>query len=227
MTTVVYPYHNNTNWDELRYSLRSLSQIKEESLQLCLVGEKPAWCKPDIFIETKNVGITKEAAIMNKLLLACQHKDVSNEFLMVNDDHYLLKTIFISEIAFWTDGSLEQKITEKGYGAYGAALKNTLFTLINLGLPTRHYDIHVPIKYQKDKFIDIMSFYDWAKKPTFVIKSLYCNTLMVEPTNMSDNVERGKGFNPNAMWLSTAHDIVLPTKKWIQNRFPTKSPWEI
>jgi hypothetical protein len=226
--TAILPYHGKCMWEELRFALRSLHANGGGITQLCIVGDKPDWCQPDIFIPMENHGITKEACIANKVIAAFADERVSNDALFLNDDHYILEPMDMTTLPYYKDMTLDQKIGERGFGAYGREMRNTLAFLRDNQLPTFHFDIHVPIRYNREKFTKMYEVVDWSKRPTYIIKSLYANLNLLggeylpDPVIRSNDafVEREGGF------LSTTDNVHRSVKEFLYQRFPHKSRWE-
>jgi len=189
---IVYIYsHQASRWrgQELKYSLRSLERYGRNYGKVYLVGDKAPYLNDKIIHIEKADDSTyaKERRIYEKLLLACQTKDISNPFIFFNDDFFLTKEIDLSKIGYYFNRSLEDKLNlMQTKGQYWRAMNNTREALISKGLPTTHFDIHYPMKYYKDKFIEIMTEYDWDIRCGYVIKSLYANTLKIRGIERED-----------------------------------------
>lgn len=227
--TAILPYHGKCMWDELRYALRAIQTNGRGITQLCIIGDKPDWCQPDIFIPLKNEGATKEACIAHKIMAAFNHPSVGEDVLFMNDDHYILDPIELTEIPYYRDGTLENQIGLRGFGAYGKELKNTLAFLRDNNYPTFHYDIHVPIRYNNHRFETVYRAVDWSKRPTYVIKSLYTNVNLLGGMEMRDPVIRSVDtsyWQFGMPFMSTTDNVPSPVKEFLYDMFPTKSRWE-
>ena len=95
----VYPYApDKDDWDELKYSIRSIEQNFLELRNIWIVGQKPDWANDKLkVIEVGgNPGhiIEKERRrnrdFCHKMFLASVYPEISENFLYVADDHYIL-----------------------------------------------------------------------------------------------------------------------------------------
>lgn len=174
---VVIPYKHKDGL-ELKYCLKGIEGFLVGYRRIFLVGtEFPSWYKGQT-IYCPDVPGRKQLSIFNKLLAAC-NSEVSEDFIMFNDDHFLLKLIEVTEIKNWTSGTMS-KALEKARGKYYTAILNTME---ELGGDRLYYDIHAPCIYNKEKFKGLQG-YDWSKE--LVIKSLYFNTYPCEKAAMTD-----------------------------------------
>lgn len=189
---IVYIYsHQASKWrgQELKYSLRSLERYGRNYGKVYIVGDKPPYLNDKIIhIKKEDKAANKERRIYEKLLCACQTEEISNPFLLFNDDYFLTRSIDLSLIGYFYFDRLENKVkSRKLNDIYRNALKNTAQALTERGLPTKHFDIHFPMKYYKDKFIEVMTGYDWEVRYGYVIKSLYANSLKIQGEDKPDH----------------------------------------
>jgi hypothetical protein len=181
---VVIPLGTGSNWDntELRYALRSLEMYCTNLGNVYLVGECPDWIKKGSLVHIPAAERTgreyKEANIMNKILLACNRESLSQKFLFLNDDHYLLSRI-PPMYSYYQDHLQRSVFSRTAQDSYYHSLCNTLKALDDRRKPTLNFDMHAPIVYDKTKFVKVMGQYDWTVHYGYVIKSLYCNTLEI------------------------------------------------
>lgn len=176
---IVIPLSDRSIWDhnELRFALRSAEKFIPDMGKVFIIGNKPHWIKNviNIVVQDKPEEVYKEHNICNKVLAACKHNGVSNDFIFMNDDHFLLAP-------FTGDNYYQQSLSatllkRASQDTYYRSLNNTLRSLQHYSLPTLNFDIHCPIIYNKREFAKVVSLYDWEKSCGYVIKSLYCNTL--------------------------------------------------
>lgn len=185
---VVVPY-KESGYDELRYALRSLEMYFNDVGNVFIVGDLPAWVNPRQVIHVKlgdEPGIhNKERNIMRKVLHVCSNPTLSEEFLFMNDDHFLLQPLDYPP--YYYESNLKYKLdTRASHDHYYHSLLSTFTALKRNRKPTRYFDIHTPIVYNKYDFIDVMTFYNWDIAYGYVIKSLYCNTLKIPGEYMKD-----------------------------------------
>src|SRR5690606_13335752 len=120
MIDVVYPLGRATGgWkhDAIRYSLRSLCMYAEEAgWRVFVVGESPSVLdyRKVIHIPFKETKV-KEINILEKALAAAQDKRVSDEFLFINDDYFMLRPFSIAEFPQFHKGEIKAIPVRNGY----------------------------------------------------------------------------------------------------------------
>lgn len=186
---IVIPLGNGSHWDnlELKFALRSLVAYCHHVDNVYIIGEKPNWLKSVVHIPAvdKPGQENKERNICNKILLACSLPELSTNFLFMNDDHFLLSRI--PPLWCYYHDMLSNTIDNRpAHDSYYYALQNTLEALDKKHLPTKNFDCHAPIIYNKEKFKRVMSRHDWTIPNGYVIKSLYCNTLSIPGKKCTD-----------------------------------------
>lgn len=174
MTSIVIPLvKNGSRWGdkELRYALRSVEKHLTGYGDIFIIGYCPPWLQNVIHIPATDGDkiYEKERNIYSKILLACEDKRVSEDFLFMNDDHFLLQDFEAAKFPFYSYGFLSDYLHR--VDPYQQTLQNT-FDLIGDHL---FFDIHCPILYKKSNFIAMneLSLVDWSKKWGCAIKTLY------------------------------------------------------
>lgn len=184
---IVIPLGTGSKWNnnELRYGLRSIQKFIKGDYKVFIVGERPAWLQNVIHIPFKE-GRDGTKNICNKVLEACKHPDLSEDFIFTNDDIFLQEPI-ASDYPFYYDFQLIEKLKNRAFmGSYFRAQVNTMEALKAQGYPTLNYDTHLPIIYNKILFPAAMSLYDWSIPFGYVVKSLYANTVGLKGTHILD-----------------------------------------
>ncbi|MFA5815861.1 MAG: hypothetical protein WC865_09615 [Bacteroidales bacterium] len=99
---IVYVLGTGSSWsdNEIRFSLRSVFKNLTNIGQIFIVGERPDGLKgflhidhPDEFPSTNADG-----NIIRKVLQACKDPRVSEKFLIINDDHIIMKPMRAEKI---------------------------------------------------------------------------------------------------------------------------------
>lgn len=188
MKDVVWILGEGSTWDnqEIKYSVKSVKKHLKGYRNLFVVGENPR-IEGVTHIPAKDpYKNNKEANICHKVKTACEHPDISDDFLFMNDDHFLLHDIKIEDIKPYSKEDLFVSET-KGIGRYQVSRILTYRVLKERGLTTYNFDIHTPIIYNKKKFLEVISQYNWAHFGNgFLVKSLYGNTLKLGHVPYSD-----------------------------------------
>lgn len=178
MVDIIIPVKDgsrNNNY-ELRYALRGIEKYLRNYRDIYIVGQKISWLKGVKFLNIKDAlqGRFKERNIYRKILSASLNKSVSDNFLFMNDDHFLTREIDAPTIPFYYKSELRQTM-ERNSGNYRKTINHTNKLLLKRGLTTLDYDTHVPVLYNKDKIMCTFEGVDWNVPYGYGIKSLYCN----------------------------------------------------
>jgi hypothetical protein len=154
---LVYICRDGDN-EELRYSIRSaVANLPHD--KVWVVGGKPDWYSGNYIPvpQTK----TKYMNAKTNMLVISETKEISNNFILMNDDFFILKPQ--KSIRYYHGGSLLNKIKhlQKRYGS-GAYIKLLLATkhfLKTRGIfDTLDYALHVPFKMNRNKLKEILQF---------------------------------------------------------------------
>lgn len=234
---VVYAIGSGSRWqldNELKYSLRSLALFLSGIDRIFIVGKRPAFLKNVVHLPFNDRNKCKEKNIMEKVMRACQDDRLSREFLFVNDDHFALKPQTLASFPNYASRSLEALgKAVKSTNPYKKSVQNTATILKSRGLTEYNFDVHLPIVYDKLLFPKVMNGYDW-KNGCYVVKSLYGNTVGLNPTIISDmklnrdytNLELVRLLKPRP-WFSIGNGALKPNFKNLMVELYLKpSPWE-
>ena len=85
-----------SNYEELRYSIRSAMENFEDLGKIYIIGNSPEWIDKNhvIYIPCEDpYKRNKDANLINKLILACSNERLSNSFVNMSDDMFFLKNI--------------------------------------------------------------------------------------------------------------------------------------
>jgi hypothetical protein len=135
--------------EELRYSIRSvLNSFPDASI--CLIGGKPEWYCGD-YVPVEDTG-NKFDNITNCYKTIVESDQIDEDFVLMNDDFYVLKKI--DSIPLFYDGTLSNKIDSHmlkyGMSAYARVLVKAKKDLIKAGISDPLcYDVHMPMIFNK------------------------------------------------------------------------------
>lgn len=174
------------NNEELRYSLRSLKENAPEG-NVWLVGGKPDWYVGDyLYVPDTH---TKYANINNCFEAIANSPDISDDFVLMNDDFFILSKI--DSIPTVHSGYLKDRIDERyridPVGEYTRSLMRTHSQLQKAGIENPiDYDLHMPMIINKTKLKEIV--------PTRCqVRSMYGNIFGIEAEMVSDAKIYGPG----------------------------------
>ena len=167
------------NNEELRYSIRSV--IKNmPSGNIWVVGGKPDWYSGKHISVKQNLQKTKNAE--NNLLTICNSKEISESFVLMNDDFFVVKPV--QSVEYYFGGTLEEKILQyqdfQPTSFYTRSLEQTYKRLLRLGISNPlDYELHVPMPMTKEKLAASM-------KGNSLWRSTYGNLFGVAGKQMKD-----------------------------------------
>ena len=177
---IVIPIRKDTknNHIELIYAIRSLQKHLKGMGDIFIVGDKINQLQGLKYISCKDDKQSKfkERNIYRKIIAACEHPDVGEDFIFTNDDIFLTEDFDVNNLPFYHKGELETTMA-KNTGDYRKSLNHSRKFLLQNGYPTLDFDTHFPIVYNKKKYFDTFVYnnLNWEQPFGYVIKSLYCN----------------------------------------------------
>jgi hypothetical protein len=174
------------------------------------------------------------------VLRVCQELDLSEKFLFINDDHIIMKPTIASGIPPYHKGDLKAK--PKSYFQetfWRGRLFRTMNVLKEKGLPTLHFDCHVPMVINKTLFPEAIRRFDFEKNIGYTMKSMYGNVVhgLNAPKLDGEKVTLFKKLNtPSQISRRVAgaqfvafNDEGLNglVKMWLYRSFPDPSSFEV
>jgi len=185
MKSIVIPLSETSknNYKELNYAIRSLQLNLNCIGDIFIVGKKTSSLNGFKWIRCHDDTSSKfkERNIYRKILAACNHPDVSEDFIFTNDDIYLRNSFDVDNLPFYHKGDLLNTMS-KNRGDYRKSLNHTRKYLLSNDKSTLDFDTHFPIVYNKKKFFDtfVCKSLNWDIPFGYVIKSIYCNMNGIE-----------------------------------------------
>ena len=227
MVDIVVPLGAGSYWNnnELRFSLRSVEKHLSNVGKVWIIGDLPDWLQNVIHIPLHDsAGRPPDYNMMKKLARACQEVELSEDFLYMNDDHYLLSDFDANTFPNYYHGTIQEYLKHRGLDGYGKRCNNTLKALN--GNPTFYYDIHYPIRLNKELYRkNVVEAVDWVKPHGFIIKSLYANKLQLESMPEQD-YKINTIPPPEAKVFSSYPHMKDVVKMYLNQRFPEQSKYE-
>lgn len=178
---------------ELDFSVKLVRKYAKGFDRIFVFGDAPRKKIEDIIhVPCSDISDISDINIFQKLLHVCGTRDVSDRFIFMNDDHYLIDYKDLSNIPNYAlHLPIDKKAATTG-GAYGSRVRKTSEFLKKHNKSLHFFDVHTPIIYDKSKFMEIKPLFDFTTG--MVIKSLYGNWHGLEPVLVND----GKSRNPAA-----------------------------
>jgi hypothetical protein len=231
---IVYTLRNHYDGDELKYSLRSLVNIQHE--KVFFVGGCPRWAKNIIHIPTEQAG-TKYQNTTNNIITACKDERISANFILMNDDFFILEQIKnpIKELNLYmgTVQSYIDKLKKKHPtgSAYIKGMEQTKEFLQELGvLDPLSYELHIPFILNKKKFLQLFDLPGVKDIPCFHKRTVYGNLYLKGGNDTKDvKIFLNDGFlsKKEGKFLSCDDMGFFSIYNFLANKFPQKSIYEI
>lgn len=131
--------------EELRYSIRSVVENMPEG-NIWVVGDKPDWYSGN-FINVPQTG-SKYQNVRRSLEKICASSQISNDFVLMNDDFFIINKI--DNVETFHGGLLIDKLHAyqdlNPRSAYTLMLEETYLRLCEMGIEAPlDYELHVPM----------------------------------------------------------------------------------
>lgn len=164
--------------EELRYSIRSVIKNGNPD-NIWVVGGKPDWYIGNFLEVPQDKG--KFENQVNSLKEVCSNSDISDDFILMNDDFYILKPV--EEYKYY-DGLLKDKLNnhtiQYGNSSYARALRGAVKQLQRIGIQEPlNYEVHMPMALNKANLVQVL---DLSLSP----RSLYGNLFINDGINIKD-----------------------------------------
>lgn len=225
---VVYICRAGDN-EELRYSIRSVVENLPHD-NLWVVGQKPDWYTGK-FVDVKPLS-SKYATARNNLKKLALSKEISEDFILMNDDFYVLNKL--NTLPVFNGGTLKEKLDQYEYltkqTSYTRSIETTMYWVEKyLNIEAIDYELHVPMAMTRTGLLKSL------RCPGFW-RSAYGNMFNVGGTRIEDvkvysseSVLYSKSFNiKNKTDFISSDDISfnLLYESIFKDKFPNKSQYE-
>ena len=222
------PYIHSKHADiELLFALRCLDRHVKDVDGVVIVGDRPDFLNDSVqVLDFKQEGV-KDYAIAKKVEYAFNESD-SSKFFFMNDDHFFTKDCESESYPYYHRGDLYKDNEREGYNRYQNMTK---FYLNSIGYDSTDFDVHCPIVYEREKFLELSE--HWQKEKSFLVKSMYCNIHGIKGKEYKDcklrqlKGERDfeKAFRNECFSI---YDYALKggAIKWLASNYPNRSRYE-
>ena len=213
---------------ELRLSLRCLEKNAKGLGRVFIVGNCPEWVKNVIHIPAEDT-YQSESNAFQKILKGCK-SSISDEFLLMNDDFFMMKEFDVNNYPIWTRGVLEQKNEDD---PYSRSINKTREFLLPYSKVPLNYEVHCPIKLNKHRMLMLEDIAESVKRAEtgLLCRSLYGNIFNVcdfWDTCIEDTKLRTDEWKePNKTGCISTSDDCDNILKIIEGKYSNKSRWEI
>jgi hypothetical protein len=178
--------------EELKYSIRSLYK-NTPNPTVWVVGGKPDWYKGNHIRVSQQK--TKHENVRDNLRALCQSEEISQNFILMNDDFFIVKPI--ESIGHMHSGNLRKKIAlYKNWvpkSSYTKLLVNTHNELQMAGISDPlDYAIHVPMPMEREKLAQVIY-------PGLSVRTMYGNLFNVG----GEQVQDVKVYDEGPLWANS------------------------
>lgn len=237
MIDLVYILSKGSHWgdNEIRYSLRSAERHLKNFRKVFIVGYRPSFIN-DLVIEIpfKDVFANRSRNIMAKIHRAASDSRVTGDFILFNDDYFLLQDIDAPSYPFYYNNEIEETL-KRQWNNYRFYVQATLNQLRSHEKPTKYFDLHKPIVYNKVKFRKMVAEYNWNVPHGPIVKSMYCNHFGIPGEQIQDHkinvnnltVEHIRKINEGKDLFSISDRAMNNSlKTYLMKLYPEKSKFE-
>lgn len=151
---VVLPCRPGPN-EELRYALRSLQNLPHRNVWI--IGGMPDWVRGVRFFEYPRA-TTGYETVEQHMRTACNHPEISDPFILMNDDFYIMK--LIKSVPTLNRGTVREVLAEHErqgitVSTYVTGMQGTLARLEQQGYQNPlSFELHMPMLIPKKAMLD-------------------------------------------------------------------------
>lgn len=159
---IVYFVKDSLHNEELRYSLRSVD-MNIPYKRVWIFGGCPKNITPDVRVRVIQEGQTKWDKVRTMFKMACENKEITENFILFNDDFFVMKPTDYLETMYRS--SLRDYINvieSKNLGcptSYTKLLRECDNKLNNIGATRYAYELHTPFIFNKKKLLKLLDKY--------------------------------------------------------------------
>jgi len=231
---IVYPVKKTALNEELIYSLRSLCNIPHN--QVFIVGDLPDFINTEkvIYIES-NILNSRYETTTNNIKLACLDKNLSNDFILMNDDFFILNTITEKDLLL-NRGYLKHQVDyyhkyHKPLTNFDRLIEQALIQLKQFGFKNPiSFELHCPMIINKYNYLSMLNKIN-SDALHCCKRSLYGNYFIKESKTIDDVKilsnhifkEDNQGKLP---FISCSECCFNKVKAFLIKKFPQKSMYE-
>lgn len=217
---VVYLCRAGEN-EELRYSLRSLDNTKHD--QVWIFGSAPHWVRNLRHYQLPARG-NKHLTTNRNLREACNHPEVSDPFILMNDDFYFMQptrtipTQHRGTVRHVIDQYLGQGINS----SYVDGMRRTLAMLETRGhQDPLSYELHTPMVVDKQTMLDTLNLGAYQRRTVY-------HALAGLKGRRAHDVKVGRigAPIPDGRFLSTSDATFNYVRPTLEHAFPEPSRYE-
>lgn len=229
---IVYLVKKTLLNEELRYSLRSLVNLPHN--KVFIIGDCPEFINEEkVYYIPNNKLNSRYETTTNHLKFACNCNELSNNFILMNDDFFILNPINEQDLNL-NRGLLKNQVSfyhknHRPLTNYDRLVENSFKELKNQGFENPiSYELHTPMILNKNNFLSIL--------PKLNNESLHCckrsvyGNYFIKNSNTIKDVKilNNTIFNPKEErnLLSCSESCWEKIKPYIKEKFNEKCLYE-
>ena len=161
--------------NEIRYSIRSVLKYHPDA-EIIILGEKPIWYTGK-FIQHTDVSELPYINKWKKTIRACESKLISNEFVSMDDDFFLMAPLERKHYANNNTIKHKEKTSINHTKMWTDVIKQTSSMCATTD---PNFYVHTPLWIEKKSFMNVVNKYKgiWDKKPSLGLRQIYCVEVM-------------------------------------------------
>lgn len=225
---VVYPFKRSKNFDkELRYSLRSLSNLRGVDNVFIIGDQPPSWVQGVTWVPSQQ-GATKSKNVRHTYRVACLTPEISEDFVWMNDDIYIMKPM--SRIRLYHRGPLDLFLRR-----FQQRYPHSYYTKMIEATTGHHeaalcYELHMPMMLNKTKALEILNNNDFDG---MMFRTIYGNVAEGGGGTKTDDVKWYR--NEIVKWYQNTPSGFVSSddgtfrgefEKFMQEKFPERGKYE-
>ena len=219
--------YGSTMYDwEIRLSLRTLNKNAKNIDRVFIVGKRPAFVKDVIHIPCGDPYQPSNNHFLK--VFAAIDGNISENFLLMNDDFYMMKTFDVEKYPYFVRGKME---LIENPSTYQKMLNRTLNYLKDKGYdPVWHYGCHCPIIYNKEKFNTLRPIFEQVKHDLIGLspRILYGNMFVKRHRTIQDpKMHEDVLMEVNQAGCLSSSNKCQEVLNKLHKVFPERSRWEI
>ena len=224
---IVYVNRDGDN-PELRYSLRTLKNVTHDNVWI--FGGVPHWINTDaVYYRKRTQAGSAYRSVREHIAAACNTPQVSDPFLLWNDDFYAMDRV--GDVPIMHRGSMDdmlEKFANLKTG-WSKALIDTahILSCYEVEDPVS-YDLHVPLIVYKAEMRTALRIAGRAKSDAIHLRTIYGNIANLGGFEIEDpKLMKRSGPFPTGPWLSSGDDTFRSTvEPVLRYLFPEPSIYE-
>lgn len=208
--------------DELRMSLRSLTNMPFID-RVWIFGGKPQWVTNIEYVNIPEQG-NKHRHTNITMRAACEHPDVTDPFVYMNDDMYVTQPI--EHVPVLNGGTIREvidtRLTQGTNTRHTEGMNRTLDYLEANGHPDPlSFELHVPMLIHKEPMLDALNTGPYQRRTIYGALTGLTGT-----TTQDVKITRPYQPLPKGPFLSTSDETFPWAETRLQRLFPNTSQYE-